>query len=80
MLTASDDVFLDLVDRTKIAKPKDADIFVSVHLNSAPRKDARGIECPVHLSRGGGGYGQKKFFEPRSARESGWMNRRAATS
>jgi N-acetylmuramoyl-L-alanine amidase len=44
VLTRDSDVFLDLVDRTKIAKRKGADIFVSIHLNSAPRKTARGIE------------------------------------
>jgi N-acetylmuramoyl-L-alanine amidase len=44
VLTRDSDVFLDLVDRPKIAKRKGADIFVSIHLNSAPRKEARGIE------------------------------------
>lgn len=44
VLTRDSDVYLDLVDRTRIAKRKGADIFVSVHLNSAPRKTARGIE------------------------------------
>jgi len=44
ILTRDRDVFLDLVERTRIAKRKGSDIFVSVHLNSAPRKSARGIE------------------------------------
>jgi N-acetylmuramoyl-L-alanine amidase len=44
VLTRDSDVFLDLVDRPKIAKRKGANIFVSIHLNSAPRKEARGIE------------------------------------
>jgi N-acetylmuramoyl-L-alanine amidase len=44
ILTRDRDVFLDLIERTRIAKRKGSDIFVSVHLNSAPRKSARGIE------------------------------------
>jgi N-acetylmuramoyl-L-alanine amidase len=43
-LVRDKDIYLDLVDRTRIAKRKDADIFVSIHLNSAPRKSARGVE------------------------------------
>ncbi|UCH82774.1 MAG: N-acetylmuramoyl-L-alanine amidase [Candidatus Latescibacterota bacterium] len=44
VLTRDRDVYLSLVDRTRIAKKKDADIFVSIHLNSAKRKSARGVE------------------------------------
>jgi N-acetylmuramoyl-L-alanine amidase len=44
VLTRDGDYYLDLVDRTKIAKKKKADVFVSIHLNSAPRKSARGME------------------------------------
>jgi N-acetylmuramoyl-L-alanine amidase len=43
-LTRDRDVFLSLPSRTQIAKDKGADIFVSVHLNSAPSQSARGIE------------------------------------
>jgi N-acetylmuramoyl-L-alanine amidase len=44
VLTRDRDIYLNLVDRTRIAKKKDADIFVSIHLNSAKRKGARGVE------------------------------------
>ncbi|MDH3216783.1 MAG: N-acetylmuramoyl-L-alanine amidase [Candidatus Krumholzibacteria bacterium] len=44
VLTRNGDEFLSLPSRSKIAQRKGADIFVSIHLNSAPRKSARGIE------------------------------------
>lgn len=43
-LTRERDVFIPLVERTAIANSKNADLFVSVHANASPRKDARGIE------------------------------------
>ncbi len=44
VMTRDRDVYLGLIERTRIAKEKDADIFVSIHLNAAPRKSARGSE------------------------------------
>jgi len=44
VLIREGDYYLDLVDRTRLAKKKDADVFVSIHLNSAPRRSARGME------------------------------------
>jgi N-acetylmuramoyl-L-alanine amidase len=66
ILTRDSDVFLDLVDRTKIAKRKGADIFVSVHLNSAPRKEARGIEV-WFISPAGAEATAKKLLSKRDA-------------
>ena len=43
-LTRDSDVFLDLAQRTEIARKKGAHIFVSIHLNTAPSKSARGSE------------------------------------
>jgi len=43
-LTRDKDVFIPLVERTAIANSKNADLFVSVHANASPRKDAKGIE------------------------------------
>jgi N-acetylmuramoyl-L-alanine amidase len=45
ILTRSDDRYISLEERTAIANSKKGDIFLSIHLNSAPRKSARGIEC-----------------------------------
>lgn len=44
VLVRDRDEFLDLEQRMQIAKSKNADVFVSVHLNSAPKSSARGAE------------------------------------
>jgi N-acetylmuramoyl-L-alanine amidase len=43
-LTREKDVFLPLETRTTIANRKNADLFVSVHANASPRREAKGIE------------------------------------
>ena len=43
-LTRDKDVFIPLVERTAIANSKNADLFVSVHANASPRRDAKGVE------------------------------------
>ena len=43
-LTRDTDIFIPLEERTAIANAKGADLFVSVHANSAERPDAHGIE------------------------------------
>lgn len=43
-LTRDKDIFIPLEQRTAIANSKNADLFVSVHANASPRKDAKGIE------------------------------------
>jgi N-acetylmuramoyl-L-alanine amidase len=43
-LTRSTDVFISLAERTRIANSADADLFVSIHLNSSPNSDTSGIE------------------------------------
>jgi N-acetylmuramoyl-L-alanine amidase len=42
-LTRDDDTFLPLDDRVKIAREKQADLFLSVHADSAPNTAARGL-------------------------------------
>ncbi len=44
VLTRDDDTFLTLPERNVVAERKKADIFVSIHINSAPSKSARGAE------------------------------------
>ncbi|MCP5103836.1 MAG: N-acetylmuramoyl-L-alanine amidase, partial [bacterium] len=44
ILTRDRDRYMSLEERTAIANSKKGDLFVSIHLNSAPRKSARGIE------------------------------------
>jgi N-acetylmuramoyl-L-alanine amidase len=43
-LTRDTDVFIPLEERTAVANAKGADLFVSIHANSAERPDANGIE------------------------------------
>jgi len=42
--TRSDDTFIPLEDRTRIANDAQADLFVSIHANSSPDHAARGVE------------------------------------
>ena len=43
-LTREKDVFIPLEERTAIANRKNADLFVSIHANASPRKQAKGVE------------------------------------
>ena len=52
VLTRNRDVYLDLSRRTKIAQQKQADVFVSVHMNAAPNRKARGTEVFFISPRG----------------------------
>jgi N-acetylmuramoyl-L-alanine amidase len=42
--TRDDDTFIPLETRTAIANEKQADLFVSIHANSSPDPEARGVE------------------------------------
>jgi len=44
VFTRSDDIFIPLEQRTKIADQEKADLFVSVHANSSPEPSATGVE------------------------------------
>ncbi len=44
VLTRTQDTFIELKDRGDMANQLNADLFVSIHANAAPRKSARGIE------------------------------------
>jgi N-acetylmuramoyl-L-alanine amidase len=44
VMTRSTDVFLELQERTAIANQVGADLFVSVHANASPNRNAAGIE------------------------------------
>ncbi|MDR2104407.1 MAG: N-acetylmuramoyl-L-alanine amidase, partial [Deferribacteraceae bacterium] len=46
-LTREKDVYLPLEERTAIANKYKADLFISIHINAAPNKSARGIETYV---------------------------------
>lgn len=44
LMTRERDAFIELEDRAKFANGKDADLFVSIHVNSHPHKGVRGLE------------------------------------
>ena len=48
--TRKDDTFVSLGDRCRISNNADANIFVSIHLNSAANKSAYGVETFHHPS------------------------------
>jgi N-acetylmuramoyl-L-alanine amidase len=43
-LTREKDVFVDLEDRAKYANALNADLFISIHVNSHPQRATRGVE------------------------------------
>lgn len=43
-LTRSSDTLISLSDRTKLAKHLNPDVFISIHANHAPNRNAKGIE------------------------------------
>jgi len=47
ILTRDRDVFVPLEERTAIANAKEADLFLSIHVNAAPNHEARGVETYV---------------------------------
>jgi len=44
LMTRATDVFIELDDRAKFANSQKADLFVSIHINSHPSPNVRGIE------------------------------------
>ncbi len=44
ILTRDSDTFLPLEERTAIANTKNADLFVSIHVNAHPQKSIKGVE------------------------------------
>ena len=44
LMTRTRDVFIDLEDRANFANKHDADLFVSIHVNSHPKRRIKGLE------------------------------------
>lgn len=47
LLTRSDDRFVSLEERTTFAQQRGADLFVSIHVNSSPKRHTKGLEVYV---------------------------------
>jgi N-acetylmuramoyl-L-alanine amidase len=69
-LTRDSDVFVPLWDRARKASEAGADLFVSIHLNAARRRQARGSEV-YFLSLGSGDHEAQAVADRENARESG---------
>jgi len=44
LMTRDRDVFVELEDRATFANRRDADVFVSIHVNSHPQRSTKGVE------------------------------------
>lgn len=60
VMTRSKDVFIDLEKRPAIANDADADLFISIHFNSAASKAARGLETWMLTPVGEASFGNKR--------------------
>ena len=69
ILTRKNDTFISLPGRGEIANDNNADVFVSVHANAAPRRGAHGIET-YYL-----GSGHSEEAKATAARENGKLVR-----
>lgn len=58
-LTRRDDRFLALEERVAIARKTGADLFVSIHADSAPNADARGLSAYTLSSRASDGFASR---------------------
>lgn len=47
LMTRTTDEFVTLPDRARLARQREADLFVSIHANSSPRRRTKGIEIFV---------------------------------
>jgi N-acetylmuramoyl-L-alanine amidase len=65
ILTRNKDVFIPLPGRGKIANDRNADVFISIHANAAPRRGAHGIETYFL------GSGHNEEAKATAARENG---------
>ena len=59
-LTRYGDTLISLLDRTKLAKALNADLFISLHCNHSQKKNATGIE--VYASRKQGRYSKESVY------------------
>lgn len=69
--TRNDDTFLTLPERNEVAEKKNGDIFVSIHINSAPSKSARGAEIYFVAPAGAESAASKEMTSGDAAHEFG---------
>ena len=72
ILTRTKDVYVPLDERTAIANSKDADIFVSIHINASKRRAANGVE--TYYLGASGDEASRRVAERENASTSEEMN------
>lgn len=75
VLTRDSDVYLTLPARNEIAEKKHADVFVSIHLNSAPSRSARGAEIYFVAPSGAARAAKQAYSSGQAAEEFGLSKR-----
>jgi N-acetylmuramoyl-L-alanine amidase len=71
VFTRDDDTYLTLPERNEVAEKKNGDIFVSIHINSAPSKSARGAEIYFVAPAGAESAASKEMTSGDAAHEFG---------
>ncbi|HEX5132061.1 MAG TPA: N-acetylmuramoyl-L-alanine amidase [Candidatus Krumholzibacteria bacterium] len=71
VLTREGDTYLTLPARNEVAEKKEADVFVSIHLNSAPSSSARGAEIFFVAPAGAESAANKALKSGEAAHEFG---------
>ena len=75
IMTRSDDTFIELYDRCKIANYHNTDLFISIHLNASANKSAYGVETWCHTNSVKGnqfaGIVQNELIDELQARDRG---------
>jgi N-acetylmuramoyl-L-alanine amidase len=73
-LTRSDDRFLALDDRVALTRKVGADLFVSIHADSAPNADARGLSAYTLSSKASDGFASRLAHQENQADRFGGLN------
>lgn len=74
--TRTSDVFVNLNERCRIANAKDADLFISVHVNSATNTDAKGTETLCYSKNGFADVIQKSLVSALKTNDRGVKERK----
>ena len=74
--TRTSDVFVNLNERCRIANAKDADLFISVHVNSATNTSAKGTETLCYSKNGFADVVQKSLVSALKTNDRGVKERK----
>lgn len=75
-LTRNDDRFLALDDRVALTRRAGADLFVSIHADSAPNADARGLSAYTLSSKASDGFASRLAHQENQADRFGGLGQK----